>query len=198
MTGEDTTKRHVDVDLVRRSRSGDVQAFEQLFNRYQKTIYNLVYGMVGNEGDAAEITQDVFVRAFGSIKLLKADEAFFTWLKTIAVNICRDHARKRPPARVESLDQKIAYDGEELAREIVDTSAGPATILEKKQVSQAVRRAMDSLSPDHKQVVILHHIADMDLRDIAKSLGCPVGTVKSRLARARDELRRKLAPFVES
>jgi RNA polymerase sigma-70 factor, ECF subfamily len=192
-----TSEHHVDVDLVRRTRSGDIGAFELLFTRYQKRVYNIVYGMVGNEADAAELTQDVFVRVFSSIKLLKADEAFLTWLRTVAVNICRDHARKRPAVRLESLEEKISYDGEYLAREIVDTSVGPAGILETKEIGQAVQTAVRSLSDEHRQVISLHHIEGMDLRDIAKSLGCPVGTIKSRLARAREELKRKLAPYVE-
>jgi RNA polymerase sigma-70 factor, ECF subfamily len=187
----------VDVDRVRRTWNGDVASFEQLFDRYQKRVYNIVYGMVGNEGDAADLTQDVFVRVFNSIELLRADEAFLTWLRTVAVNICRDHARKRPPVKIESLDEKISYDGESLTKEIIDTSSGPAGILETRETGQAVQRAIASLSEEHRVVVSLHHIEGMDVRDIAKSLGCPIGTIKSRLARAREELKRKLAPYVE-
>jgi RNA polymerase sigma-70 factor, ECF subfamily len=189
---------YVDVDLVRRTKSGDTQAFEELFNRYQKRVYNIVYGMTGNASDAADLTQDVFVRVFDSIGSLRAEEAFFTWLRTIAINICRDHARKRPRMKVESLDEKLSFDGEQLSREIADTSDGPARVFESKDTRKAVHRALDSLSDEHRVAVTLHHIEGMDVRDVAQALGCPVGTIKSRLARAREELKRKLAPYVET
>ncbi|MDO8589206.1 MAG: sigma-70 family RNA polymerase sigma factor [Armatimonadota bacterium] len=189
---------YVDVDLVRRTKTGDVEAFEQLFNRYQKRVYNIVYGMIGNENDAAELAQDVFVRVFDSIATLRAEEAFFTWVRTVAINVCRDHVRRRVPFRVESLDEKMSYDGEDIIREIADPAVGPERLSEQKETERAVHRAIDSLSGEHRTVVVLHHLEGMDVQDIAKALGCPTGTVKSRLARAREELRRKLAGYVES
>jgi RNA polymerase sigma-70 factor, ECF subfamily len=191
------TKGFVDVELVRRTRNGDIAAFERLFWLYEKRVYNIVYGMVGNPSDAAELTQDVFVRVFQTIKTLKTDEAFLTWLRTVAINICRDHARKKAQVRVESLDQKLSFDEEELIRDVADTSDGPAAVVENAETEAAVHRAIDSLSPEHRMVVTLHHFEDMDVRDIAKALGCPTGTIKSRLARAREELKRKLVPYVK-
>lgn len=188
---------HVDVELIRAAKTGDMKAFEEMFNRYQKRVYNMVYGMVRNENDAAELTQDVFVRVFDGIRLLRAEEAFLTWLRALTINICRDHARKRPPAPVMSLDAKSEYDDDVPAREIADESAGPAQALESKDTRQAVHRAIESLPDERHEVVMLHHIEGMDVEEIAKALRCPVGTVKSRLARAREELRRKLAPYVE-
>ncbi|MDO8684953.1 MAG: sigma-70 family RNA polymerase sigma factor [Armatimonadota bacterium] len=186
---------YVDAGLVRRSKDGDIDAFEELFNRYQKRVYNIVYGVVCNENDAAELTQDVFVKVFRTIGGLNAEEAFLTWVRTVALNICRDHLRKHRRVRVESLDEKLSIDGDELDRDIPDSSNDPAGKIEAKHTRQAVCRAIDSLSDEHRTVVALHHIEGMDVKDIAKLLGCPVGTVKSRLARARDELRRKLAAY---
>jgi RNA polymerase sigma-70 factor (ECF subfamily) len=186
----------VDLELVRRTKSGDVQAFEELFNRYQKRVYNLVYRILSDENDAADLTQEVFVRVFHSIGRLRAEEAFFTWLKTVTVNVCRDYMRRRPP-RTESLDATMQIDDGDIQRDIADQSAGPEKILLSQDRQRMVQKAVSSLSDDHRLVVVLHHIDGMDVSDIAKMLGSPVGTIKSRLARARDELKRKLGAYVE-
>lgn len=192
------TVEYVDTDLVRRAKQGDLAAFEELFNQHQKRVYNIVYGMVCNDNDAAELTQDVFVRVFRSIKSLRAEEAFFTWLRTTAVNMCRDHMRRRNGVRIESLDEKILLNGgDELEREVPDKAANPAKVLEAKDTRRAVHTAIDMLSDEHRAVVTLHHLEGLDVQEIAQMLCCPVGTVKSRLARARDELRRRLTPYVE-
>lgn len=191
------TVEHVDVGLIRRVKRREPEALEELFKRYQKRVYNIVYGMVGNENDAAELTQDVFVRVFDTIDRLRAEEAFFTWLRTLAVNLCRDFLRRRPKSRIESIDAKITVDGEEIEREFADTSGDPAALLESKDTRDAVYGAIDSLPDDRRAIVMLHHVEGMDLQEIARTLGVPVGTVKSRLARAREHLRRRLAPYVE-
>lgn len=186
----------VDVDLVRRSKAGDVNAFEELFNRYQKRVYNTIYRLISDENDAAELTQEVFIKVYNSIDKLRAEEAFFTWVRTVAINLCRDFIRRRPP-RTESLDARVRLDDGEVEKDIPDPVAGPDKLLLTGDRQQAVRRAVASLSDDHRIVIALHHLEGMDLKDIAKMLGCPAGTIKSRLARARDELKRKLAPYVE-
>jgi len=187
----------VDVDLVQRTKSGDIGAFEELFNRYQRRVYNIVYRLVPDENDAADLTQEVFVRVYDSISTLRAEQAFFTWVRTVAVNLCRDFLRRRPP-RAESLDANVRTDDGEVERDVADPSAGPERMLLREDRQRAVRRAVASLSDDHRTVVVLHHLEGMDVQEIAKQVGCAVGTVKSRLARARDELRRKLGPWVDA
>lgn len=186
----------VDVDLIRRTKAGDIAAFEDLFHRYQKRVYNIVYRLVGNESDAAELTQEVFVKVHNSIGSLRAEEAFLTWLRTVAVNICRDFGRRRPPP-TESLDAEINLDDGQVSREIADPAAGPEKLLLNSDRQRAVRKAVASLAPEHRTVVMLHHLEGLDVAEIAKMLGSPVGTIKSRLSRARDELRRKLVTYVE-
>ena len=187
----------VDVDLVRRTKSGDVGAFEELFNRYQKRVYNIVYNLVCDENEAADLTQEVFVRVYTSIGNLRVEEAFFTWVRTVAVNLCRDFMRRRPP-RAGSLDANLQLDDGEVGRDLPDPSAGPEKTLLGADRQRAVRQAVASLSDDHRAVVVLHHLEGLDVKEIARQLGCAVGTVKSRLARARDELRRKLGPWVDA
>lgn len=195
MIGEFT--RNDDMDLVQRSREGDTAAFEILFNRYQKRIYNLIYRMVGNEQDAGDLTQDVFVRVYNSINTVRNDSSFSAWIRAVAINICRDFFRKRGRTiKADSIDAKISLEDGEVERQIEDWSYNPELLLEKKDLQDAVGRAVSSLSPQHKEVVVLHHMEGLDVNDIAAELRIPVGTVKSRLARARDELKRKLGHYV--
>lgn len=191
------TVEYVDTNLIRETKEGSVEAFRQLFERYHKRVYNMIYRMVGNDQDAADLTQEVFLRVYNSLHLLKSEEAFFTWVRTVAINICRDHFRKvGRTIRTDSLDQTIDLEDGEVQREVVDWSANPERLLEKKDFQESVQRAISSLSEEHRIVVILHHIEGMDVKDIADRLHVPVGTVKSRLARGRDDLKRKLGQYV--
>lgn len=196
MSGSTLLER-TDIELIRQTKDGDIAAFEQLFGRYQKRTYNLIYRMVSNEQDAADLTQEVFVRVYNSRHLLKNEETFSAWLRTIATNIARDHFRKvGRTIKADSLDEPITVDGGEVQRDVEDWSTNPERQLAKKDMQEAVQRAMDSLSEEHKMVVVLHHIEGMDVRDIAREMGIPEGTVKSRLARAREDLKRKLGHYV--
>jgi len=189
--------QHSDGELIDASKRGDVAAFELLFARYQKRVFNLIYRMVGNEHDAADLTQEVFLRVYKSLERLRSDEALLGWLRTIAVNITRDHFRKSARTiRGESLDKTVKLEDGEVEREVEDWSANPERLFGRKDIQEAVQRAIDTLSEDHRTVVALHHIEGVDVRDIAKMLKVPSGTVKSRLARAREELRRKLGHYV--
>lgn len=193
------TQMSIDPDLIRKIREGDVSAFEQLFNSYQKRVYNLIYRMVGNDQDAADLTQEVFVRIYSARHRLQSEEAFGAYIRTIATNLCRDHFRKvKRRVKADSLNEPISVDGGEVEKEVADWSTNPERTLEKKDLQAAVQGALDTLSDEHRAVVVLHHIEGMDLKDIAQELGVPEGTVKSRLARARDELKRKLGHYVIS
>jgi len=187
------------IDLVRRAQTGDLGAFEQLFQQYQRGIYNAIYQMVRSEADAADLTQDVFVRAFRALPRLQAPEAFTSWLYRIAVNLSRNFIRDSTRVRTESLDQPVADDDEGSGqRDIADSSGDPGVVAQARDMQERVRQAVATLSPDHRMVVTLHHLQGLPVEEIAKVMGCSVGTVKSRLSRARDHLRRKLATLVEA
>lgn len=186
-------------DLVRRAKEGDWEAREQLFRQYNRRLYNFVLRMVNNEEDAADITQDVFVRLFETLPSLRAEEAFTSFLYTIAVNACRDHARRRQRVQFESLDAPRAGtdDEESSTLEIPDDADTPDVSLERDELQKRVQQAIATLSEDHRAVIVMHHLQDMEVNDMARILGVRVGTVKSRLARARAELERKLRSYVE-
>ena len=188
---------YVDTDLVRLTKQGDVAAFHRLFDKYQKRVYNLVYRMVGNDDDAADLTQEVFIKVYNSLHLLKSEEAFFTWVRTVATNVCRDQFRKKGRTiKADSLDEKIALEDGEVQRDVIDWSNNPERELEQKDTQETVQRAISSLSEEHRAVIVLHHIEGMDVSEIAQALQIPSGTVKSRLSRARDELKRKLGHLI--
>ena len=184
---------------VRQAQSGDLRAFEQLFDHYQRGIYNTVLQMVRSEADAADLTQDVFVRAWKSLPRLEAPEAFGSWLYRIAMNLGRNWIRDNTRVRQESLDQPFggAEEEDSGARDIPDLRGDPAAATQTHAVQETVQHAIEGLSEDHRLVVTLHHLEGVPVEEIAKIMNCSVGTVKSRLSRARDHLRRKLAGFVE-
>jgi RNA polymerase sigma-70 factor (ECF subfamily) len=184
-------------DWVRRAQEGDVRAFEQLFQQYHRGIFNAIYQMTHNDADAADLTQEVFVRAYRALPRLQTPEAFTSWLYRIAVNLSRNWLRDRGRVRVESLELPSDEGEEGSTREIADPSGDPAALIQTRAMQERVQEAVAGLSPDHRMVVTLHHFEGMPVEEIARVMDCSVGTVKSRLSRARDHLKRKLAGYIE-
>jgi RNA polymerase sigma-70 factor (ECF subfamily) len=184
-------------DWVRRAQEGDVRAFEQLFQQYHRGIYNTIYQMTGNDADAADLTQEVFVRAYRALPRLQTPEAFTAWLYRIAVNLSRNWLRDRGRVRIESLEMPGDDGDEGNTRDIPDPSGDPAAQIQARDMQERVRKAVAGLSPDHRAVITMHHLQGMSVEEIARAMDCSIGTVKSRLSRARDNLKRKLAGYVE-
>jgi len=179
--------------LVNQAKQGDVSAFEKLFRRYERKIYNFAYLMVGDEADAADLSEEIFVRIYTSLSKLRSVETFPSWIHKIALNVCNDFFRKSRRNRIQSLDQV----GEEGKEGIPDQIPDPEKIIETKEIQSYVRRAISTLSEDHWVVVVLHHLEGLGVEEIGRILHCSVGTVKSRLARGRAELKRKLEPYLK-
>lgn len=202
ITGVGVLRRNLGADnpqleWVRQAQKGDLQAFEQLFNHFQRGIYNTIYQMVRSEADAADLTQEVFIRAWRSLPRLEAPEAFSSWIYRIATNLTRNWIRDNTRVRQESLDQPVGEEEDGPQREVADFSGDPAAASQTRATQEAVQRAIAGLSPDHRTVVTLHHLEGMAVEEIAQIMRCSTGTVKSRLSRARDHLKRKLAGYVE-
>lgn len=185
-----------DAELVRRSKAGDDRAYELLFGRHQRRIYSIVYGMLRNDADASDATQEAFVRAYRSLSRLEAEGAFGGWLAQIAVNICRD-ILKRPRIVSRSLDEPVTDEDSEYKLEVPDWTDSPERSTMNQELQDVVNRAVGTLSEDHRIVVAMHHLEGIDVLEIASILGVSEGTVKSRLSRARAELRRKLGHYVD-
>lgn len=183
-----------DEQLVKRCLQGDSQAFEDLAVKYQNKIYALSYRYMGNEEDAYDMAQEAFIKAYRSLRSFKGDSSFGTWMYRIATNVCLDELRRRKRRIIPlSLDEPLATrDGDEVEKEIADSSPTADIVYEQKELSQYIQQVLDEMKPDHRATIILRDIMDLTYEEIAQVLDCSIGTVKSRLSRARDALRKKL------
>jgi len=183
--------------LVELSISGDIEAFETLIQSHQKKVYNIALRMTKNPEDAQELAQDAFVRAFTSIGKFRGDSSFSTWLYRITINVCTDFLRKRNRAILISMEQGAATNDNEQGIQIAEEAPGPDEIAEKNQLKELIKDAMDSLSADHRQVLILRDILDMSYKEIADTLNVNEGTIKSRISRARSGLKKIITQRTE-
>ena len=180
--------------LVGRARDGDAAAFGQLVEAYERRVYNLAYRMCGSREDAADLAQESLVRAFKAMRRFREQAQFSTWLYRIVVNVCLDHQRSRMRHPTVSLDEPLAGDDGEIPRQIVADGLDPAAQYELAETQAVVHRAIGRLAADHRAVIIMRDIQGLAYEEIAEVLGIALGTVKSRLNRARmalkDELQR--------
>jgi len=175
-----------DADCVRRIQRGDADAFEVLVRRHEKTIFNLAYRMLGDYDDAAEVSQEVFLSAYRAISQFRGDANFSTWLYRIALN----HATTRRRSMQSRQHRTMPIEDIEVLR---DAKPGPAEALEKKEMQERVQLALNKLAPEDATVILLRDLQDVPYDEVARVLAIPVGTVKSRLHRARQALKTLLA-----
>lgn len=184
--------------LLRRCLTGDAAAWEDIVRRYQRRIYNICYRFAGSAEDADDLTQEVFIKMYKTLNSYDVDRgAFLTWVTTITRNLLVDHFRKGKHDRLtDSLDASPAQeeDGRSLGAQIEDKStASPAEQVRSREAGEAVHEALQKLSPELREAVILRDLQDMDYKEIAGVLKVPEGTVKSRINRGRAELARLLS-----
>ena len=177
-----------DAECVRRVQQGDTDSFEVLVRRHEKAIFNLVYRLLGNYDEAAEVAQEVFLSAFKSIHQFRGEANFSTWLYRIGLN----HASTRRKSLQSSQQRLVPFDGTQVT---ADGSVDPAKNLQHKEIHQRVQQALNSLDPEDARIVLLRDLQDIPYEDVAEMLDIPVGTVKSRLHRARQALKTSLAPY---
>jgi RNA polymerase sigma-70 factor (ECF subfamily) len=181
--------------LVAEAQAGSLEAFEVLYRRLQPGIYAFVRGQVREAELAADLAQQTFVRAWESLPRLRKAGAFVGWIHRIAVNLVRDEA-KSGRARLEVAASALAEGDPALTRAAV-ADPQPEQALASAELRQAVRAALAALPAEHQAVVVMHHFEGMSVAEIAGVLKVRPGTVMSRLARAREAMRRHLSPFVE-
>jgi RNA polymerase sigma-70 factor, ECF subfamily len=170
----------------------ELAAFEALVARYSRHVYNIAYRMVGNDADARDLAQEAFVRVYRAMGRIDTAAHLEGWLYRIVSNLFIDMLRRRPRARIESLDAPVTtVKGGEVPREIPDTGADPAAFVDR-QLAAEVQQALMALHPDLRAVVVLSDIEGHAYEEIAAALRIPVGTVKSRLHRARKGLAARL------
>ena len=172
---------------MRRVLEGDVHAFEDLVTEHEKGVYAIAQRMTGNAEDAADMTQETFIKAYNSLSSFRGDSKFSVWLYRIATNVCLDFLRSRSRKPTVSLSVEDD-DGEETQMDIADESQSPEQLLERGLTRDAVRRGLKSLSPEYRQILLLREIQGLSYEEIAEALTLEVGTVKSRIFRARKRL----------
>jgi RNA polymerase sigma-70 factor (ECF subfamily) len=183
--------------LVNRCRAGESRAWEELVRQYQRRIYSICYRFTGSPDQAQDLTQDVFIRVYRTLDSFDGQRAaFLTWLTTLTRNLLVDHFRRTKHDRqTDSLDSSVLEDADSPTRaeQLGDSAAGPDINLESREIREQVQKALQKLSPDLREAVILRDLQDMDYKEIAAVLKVPEGTVKSRISRGRTELARLLA-----
>jgi RNA polymerase sigma-70 factor (ECF subfamily) len=193
-------QRHIkaeDAALVERWRRGDISAIERLAGKYQGRIYNLILKICANPDTAAELTQDTFVKIIENIDRFESRSSFYTWAFRIAVNLTLNYCKRKATVRWTSLDAETAADDEQ-AHQVLGAilqdqkTPDPAQIAENRELCRLVQAALDKLDNEQKTIIVLRDIEGMDYAQIAEVLAMELGTVKSRLSRARAALRQIL------
>ena len=186
-----------DAVLVQKWRSGDTAAIETLIFKYQGRIYNLILKICSNPDDAAELTQDTFVKILENIDKFESRSSFYTWAFRIAVNLTLNYRKRKAAVGFTSLDAEPASADEETRQGLAavlsdDKSPDPAKIAENKELCDLVQKGINMLDENNRVIIVLRDIEGMDYEQIAEVLSMELGTVKSRLSRARAALRQIL------
>lgn len=191
--GDDKAAERIDEHaLIERCKAGDVGAFDELVRLYEKRVFNCALRIAGNYHDASDISQEAFIRAFNSINTFRGDAKFATWIYRIVTNVYLDERKKSKAHRQTSLDDYIELDENSVTRQIQDDSPTPEEVVETEERARALQRAISSL-PDYQRIIVtLYHMQHRSYEEIAEVLQLPIGTVKSRLNRARLALGEKL------
>lgn len=191
----------VDAPLIERVKQGDVKAFEMLVVKYQRRVERLVARMVRDVDIVQDITQETFIRAYRAIPQFRGESAFYTWLYRIAVNTAKKALLqlKRDPLVTESARLSRDEDDEtsRVENELTDGET-PDSVLASKQVAQAVNLAVEALSEDLRQAITLREIEGLSYEEIAEMMNCPIGTVRSRIFRAREAIAQRLRPLLDT
>lgn len=187
-----------DSELVARVLQGDKNAFRPIVERYQNRIYAMVVGMVRDEAEARDLVQNAFIKAYQGLDTFRLDSSFYTWLYRIAMNLAIDSCRKRRRRKTGSFDEAIAArdeDGEMLELHHVD---GPAEALHRKELRQRIFAAMEELTEEQREVLLLREVEGLSYAEISESMGIPEGTVMSRLFYARKKMQALLRDAPEA
>ncbi len=190
------SEQNVDQQLVERVQRGDKNAFNLLVTKYQNKVANLVSRYVRNHSDVPDITQEAFIKAYRALPNFRGDSAFYTWLYRIAVNCAKNHmvaSGRKPPGSDVDIEDAEFYDGGDALRE----NASPEKVLLTNEIKKVVFDTIEQLPEDLRTAINLRELEGLSYEEIATIMECPVGTVRSRIFRARDAVDRKIKPLLQ-
>lgn len=180
-----------DRELAERAGRGDQRAFEQLVRDNEKRVYNLALRMTGSPEDALDLSQEAFLNAWRGLASFQGECSFSTWMYRLTSNVCLDFLRARK-RRLEAAGAPLSLDGEDAPDPAAPDRQRPEAVLERREQQELLRRALDALPDHHRQVLALRELSGLSYQEISAALGLDLGTVKSRLTRARLALRKIL------
>jgi len=185
-----------DQELIARCQRGELDAYEPLVNKYRERIYAQAYNLTRNADDATDLCQETFVKAWKSLKNFRGQSSFYTWLYRIATNLGIDLIRSREKNPTTEFDDAIEKE-ETTENQPFAHQRLPSDDVLRKELGQAIDAAIAKLSPEHRTVVVLREFEGMDYREIARTVGCSIGTVMSRLHYARANLQKTLKQYLK-
>jgi RNA polymerase sigma-70 factor (ECF subfamily) len=192
------TEREADRLLVERVQRGDKRAFELLVAKYQRKIFRLLSRLIRDPAEIEDVAQEAFIKAYRALPNFRGESAFYTWLYRIAINTAKNHlvaqGRRAPTSTETAVDEAESF---EEADELRDVNTPDAMLL-SKQVGAAVNRAIDRLPEDLRTAIVLRELEGLSYEEIADTMNCPIGTVRSRIFRAREAIANELRPILDT
>ncbi|WP_432785308.1 RNA polymerase sigma-H factor [Oligella sp. MSHR50489EDL] len=193
-----STEREIDAALVKRAQAGEKRAFELLVSKYQRRILRLLGRILYNQSDIEDVAQETFLKAYRALPKFRNESAFYTWLYRIAVNTARNHISSKQN-QVFVSDQLESQDGEtfSLLDNLTDGET-PETHMHNREILEALQEALDELPEQLRQAIVLRELEGLSYEEIASAMDCPVGTVRSRIFRAREAISERLKSLLGS
>jgi len=192
------SERDVDQLLVERAQRGDKRAFELLVEKYQRKLARLVSRLVRDPGEAEDVTQEAFIKAYRALPSFRGDSAFYTWLYRIGINTAKNYlvamGRRAPTSTEVNAEEAEGYDDGEQLRDINT----PESLLLSKEIGATVNAAIEALPEELRSAIQLRELEGMSYEEIAKLMDCPIGTVRSRIFRAREAIAERLKPLLDT
>ena len=191
------TERDIDQQLVERVQRGDKAAFDLLVVKYQRKIFRLLSRLIRDSAEIEDVAQEAFVKAYRALPNFRGDSAFYTWLYRIAINTAKNYlvsqGRRAPTSTQADIEDAETFDDGDQLRDLNT----PDSMLVTKQVGEAVNRAIDQLPEDLRTAIVLRELEGLSYEEIAESMQCPIGTVRSRIFRAREAIALELRPILD-
>ncbi len=189
--------REIDQQLVERVQRGDKAAFDLLVVKYQRKIFRLLSRLIRDSAEIEDVAQEAFVKAYRALPNFRGDSAFYTWLYRIAINTAKNYlvsqGRRAPTSTQSDVEDAETFDDGDHLRDLNT----PDSMLVTKQVGEAVNRAIDQLPEDLRTAIVLREMEGLSYEEIAESMQCPIGTVRSRIFRAREAIALELRPILD-